>query len=193
MDIHTFLAAASVDMAGLADYLDHLDAATRIRAVRSLRRPEQAKLYEAAAADTRPIDLNHFVPAETPPLREVVHYGRNSLATLHNFEKRFCFPETGNDELWGYNEHAIRGLIGPGYFVARQTSPYEVTIDYAKLPPTKPRSWPAIKPNSARLGRYVYYGTRDVVRAVSAHVSIGRDTRDGQPLDIWFALCRADI
>ena len=30
MDIHTFLAAASVDMAGLADYLDHLDAATRL-------------------------------------------------------------------------------------------------------------------------------------------------------------------
>ncbi len=79
------------------------------------------------------------MPAGTAPLREVVHYGRNSLATLHDFEKRFCLPETGSDELWGYNEHAIRGLIGPGYFVARQTSPYEVTIDYAKLPPTKPR------------------------------------------------------
>jgi hypothetical protein len=191
MDIHTFLAATSVDVAGLKDYLDHLDAAARIRAVRSLRRPEMAKLYEAVA-DGLPIDLNHFVPAGTPPLREVVHYGRNSLATLHDFEKRFCFPETGNTELWGYNEHAIRGLIGPGYFVARQTSPHEVTIDYAELPSTKPRSWPAIKPNSARLGRYVYDGTRDVLRAVSAHVSIGRDTRDGQPLDIWFALCRAD-
>src|SRR5690348_10959386 len=110
MDIHTFLAAASVDMAGLADYLDRLDAANRIRAVRSLRRPEMAKLYEAASADNRPIDLNHFVPAGTPPLREVVHYGRNSLAILHDFEKRFCLPEMGSDEVWGYNEHAIRGL-----------------------------------------------------------------------------------
>jgi hypothetical protein len=192
MDIHTFLASASVDMAGLADYLDRLDAAARIRAVRSLRRPEQAKLYEAAA-DSRPIDLAHFVPVGTPPLREVVHYGRNSLAMLHDFEKRFCFPEMGSDEVWGYNEHAIRGLTGPGYFVARQTSPCEVTIDYAELPPTKPRSWPAIKPNSARLGRFVYYGTRDFLRAVSEHVTIGRDTRDGQPLDIWFALCRADV
>jgi hypothetical protein len=190
MDIHTFLAAASVDMADLADYLDHLDAASRVREVRSLRRPEQAKLYEAAA-DGRPIDLSHFVPLGTPPLREVVHFGRNSLAMLHDFEKRYCLPETGSDELWGYNEHAIRGLIGPGYFVARQTSPYEVTIDYAKLPPSKPSQWPAIKPNSARLGRFVYYGTRDVMRAVSEHVTIGRDTRDGQPLDIWFALCRA--
>jgi hypothetical protein len=190
MGIHTFLAAVSVDMAGLADYLDQLEAAARIREVRSLRRPEQAKLYEAAAAG-RPIDLSHFVPAGTPPLSEVVHYGRNSLATLHDFEKRFCLPETDGDELWGYNEHAIRGLLGPGYFVARQTSPTEMTIDYAKLPPSKPPNWPAIKPNSARLGRFVYYGTRDVMRAVSEHVTIGRDTRDGQPLDIWFVLCRA--
>jgi hypothetical protein len=190
MDIHTFLAAASVDMAGLADYLDRLEAAARMRAVRSLRRPEQAKLYEAAAA-SRPIDLAHFVPVGTPPLREVIHYGRNSLAMLHDFEKRYCLPEMGSDELWGYNEHAIRGLIGPGYFVAQQTSPYEVTIDYTKLPPAKPSAWPAIKPNSARLGRFVYDGTRDVMRAVSEHVTIGRDTRDGQPLDIWFALCRS--
>jgi hypothetical protein len=190
MDIHTLLAAASVNMAGLADYLDRLDAAARIRAVRSLRRPEQAKLYEAAA-ESRPIDLAQLVPVGTPPLREVIHYGRNSLAMLHDFEKRFCLPERGSDEVWGYNEHAIRGLIGPGYFVARQTSPYEVTIDYANLPPAKPATWPAIKPNSARLGRLVYDGTRDVLRAVSEHVTIGRDTRDGQPLDIWFALCRA--
>jgi hypothetical protein len=189
MDIHSLLAAASVDMLGLADYLDHLDAAARVRAVRSLRRPEQAKLYEAAAS-VRPIGLSNFVPARTGSLREVVHYGRNSLATLYDFEKRFCLPETGDDEIWGYNEHAIRGLVGPGYFVARQTSPYEVTMDYAKLPPTKPPQWPAIKPNSARLGGFVYYGTRDVLRAVSAHLTIGRDTRDGKLLDIWFALCR---
>lgn len=189
MNIHTFLAAVSVDMAGLADYLDHLDSAARIREIRSLQRPEQEKLYEAAAG-VRPISLSHFVPAGTPPLRGVVHYGRNSLGFLHDFEKRFCLPETGSDEIWGYNEHTIRGLIGPGYFVAQQTSLYEVTIDYARLPPSKPPKWPSIKPNSARLGRFVYCGTRDVVRAVSQHVSIGRDTRDSQPLDIWFALCR---
>ena len=49
MDIHTYLAAASVDMIGLADYLDHLDAPTRLREVRSLGKREQVKLFEAAA------------------------------------------------------------------------------------------------------------------------------------------------
>ena len=82
MDIHTFLAAASVDMAGLADYLDHLDAPARLREVRSLGKREQVKLFEAAAG-VRPIHLDHFVPAGTPPLREVIHYGRNSLPAFH--------------------------------------------------------------------------------------------------------------
>jgi hypothetical protein len=104
MDIHTYLAAASVDMPSLADHLDHLDAAARIREVRSLRRPEQAKLYEAAAG-VRLIGLSHFVPAGTAPLREVVHYGRNSLATLHDFEKRSA-PETGT--MIQLPTHAIR-------------------------------------------------------------------------------------
>ena len=58
----------------------------------------------------------------TPPLREVRHHGRNSLAILHTFEKGFRLPATGGDEMWGYNEHVIRDLISSGYFVARQTS-----------------------------------------------------------------------
>src|SRR5438270_625726 len=36
MNIHTYLATASVDLAGLADYLDRLEAAARLREVRSL-------------------------------------------------------------------------------------------------------------------------------------------------------------
>ena len=31
MSLHTYLAAACRDMVGLADYLDHLDTATRLR------------------------------------------------------------------------------------------------------------------------------------------------------------------
>lgn len=190
MSIQTYLAAASVDMLGLADYLDHLDAPARLREVRSLDKRGQVKLFEAAAG-ARPIDLAHFVPVGTPPLREVIHYGRNSLPTLHDFEKRFCLADTGANELWGYNEHILRGLIGPGYFVVREPSDAEMVIDYTELPPRKPAAWPPIKPNSARLGRFIYYQTRDIVRAVSEHVTIGRDTREGKLLDAWFVLCRA--
>jgi hypothetical protein len=194
MNLHTYLAAASVDMAGLADYLDHLDAPARLREVRSLVKREQVKLFEAAAG-ARSIHLAHFVPAGIPPLREVIHYGRNSLPAFHTFEKRFCLPDTGGDELWGYNEHALRALTGPGYFVVREPSHAEraeMVIDYTELPPSKPEAWPPIRPNSARLGRFIYHQTRDIVRAVSQHVTVGRDTRNGQPLDAWFVLCRSD-
>ena len=191
MNIHPYLAAASVDMVGLANYLDHLDAATRLREVRSLGTREQVTLFEAAAGP-RPISLDHFVPTGTPPLREVVHYGRNSLPAFHDFEKRFCLPDLGGDELWGYNEHALKALTGPGYFVVRETRNPEMVIDYTQIPPRKPDKWPPILPNSARFGRFVYYQTRDIVRAVSEHVTVGRDTRNGRSLDRWFVLCRAD-
>lgn len=190
MSIHTYLAAKSVDMAALADYLDHLDAATRLREVRSLSAREQVKLFDAAAG-ALPISLSHFVPDGTPPLREVIHYGRNSLPTNHFFEKRFCLADTGSGELWGFNEHRLRWLTGPGYFVLRDTGQPELAIDYTSLPPRKPAAWPPILPNSTRLGRFIYDQTRDVVRAVSEHVTVGRDTRNGKPLNAWFVLCRA--
>jgi hypothetical protein len=187
--IHSYLAALSVNMTSLADYLDHLTAPARLREIRSLGKHEQAKLFEAAGA--RPIDLTHFAPAGTPPGQEVVHYGRNSLPAFQTFEKRFCLPGTQTDELWGYNEHALRPLIGPGYFIARAMAPQEVVFDYTLVPPSKPPAWPKIQLNSERLGRFVYYRTRDTVRGVSRHVVVGRVMRDSNPLDAWFVLCRA--
>lgn len=190
MSLREHLAGAVVDMPALAAYLDGLDTPTRVREVRTLRKREQARLF-AAAAGFRTLDLDHFVPAGTPPLSTVRHYGRNSLAVANIFEKRFCRPDAGSTELWGYNEHAGRWLTGPGYFVARQVEGGEVDLDYFTLPPGKPADWPPILPNAARLGRYIYDHTRDRMRGVSAHVAIGRDVRDGKPLDVWFVLCRA--
>jgi len=189
VSIHDFFAARDVDVPGLAAYLDGLAGARRIAEVRDLAAAEQARLFDAAAG-VRPATLDDFVPAAEPPLRPVIHYGRNSLPLFRLFEKRFCRPEGGGAELWGYNEQPWRTITGPGYFVARQASGAEVVIDYCEVPPRKPAEWPPVLPNSARLSRFIYYRTRDYMRGVSQHVTIGRATRDGKPMDNWFVLCR---
>jgi hypothetical protein len=132
-------------------------------------------------------------------MTEVIHEGKNSLALFTRFQKRFCRParETNPPELWGYNEQAMRLVTGPGYFVAYQ--PAEplalaggVVIDYRRVPPDRPAGWPAILPNTARLSRFIYNGTVDVMRRVSDHVTIGRAMRGSQPMDNWFVLVRRD-
>jgi hypothetical protein len=191
MTIHDFFSHLSVDLAALVDFLDQLEPAARLREVRSLGARQQATLFDAAAG-FRPVRLSDFVPVDTPAFQEVIHSGRNSLPIFCFFEKRFCLPEAPPDELWGYNEWTFRALTGPGYFIARQAGELEVVIDYHDVPPAKPLSWPPLLPNSARLGRFVYYQTRDFMRGVSQDVMVGRATRQGKPLDNWFVLCRVD-
>ena len=189
--VHDFFMNVHVDIEELSKYLDRLDKQSRISEIRDLTAPEQSVLFEAAKG-FRPITLNYFVPESTPPKQQVIHYGRNSLPLFRNFEKRFCRsgdPST-TDELWGYNEQIFKEITGPGYFVARQSDEEEVVIDYFFVPPYKPPSWPEILPNSARLSRFIYYHTRDYMRGVSKHVSIGRASRDGKPMNNWFVLCR---
>ncbi len=53
-------------------------------------------------------------------------------------------------------------------------------------------TWPEIVPNSARLGRFVYYGMVDVMRGISTHVSIGRARKKSGWMDAWFVLVRED-
>ena len=168
MSIHDFFRGSDVDLPALAAYLDGLDRARRIAEARDLGGAEQARLFEAAAGYRR-VTLDDFVPRGFPPLQPIVHYGRNSLPVFKIFEKRFCLPDASASELWGYNE---------------------LVIDYCEVPPRKPAEWPPILPNSARLSRFIYYRTRDFMRGVSQHVSIGRATREGKPMDNWFVLCR---
>ena len=189
--IHDFLSDKDVNLPALADFLDQLHPSARLHAVRSLKAAEQAVLFDATAG-YRPARLNDFVPEGTPPLKEVIHHGRNSLPTLSFFEKRFCLSDRRMEELWGYNEHALKTLTGPGYFVARRANEFEVMIDYSKIPSAKPETWPKILPNSARLGRFLYYGLIDVLRGVSQHVTVGRAMKEGKALDNWFVLCRSD-
>jgi hypothetical protein len=180
--------------ADLAGALDGLGEPERIDAVAHLKRRELAALYEAAAGNP-PLHLTDFVPAMVGPRTEVIHEGKNSLPLFTRFQKRFCRPPIANStELWGYNEQANRLFTGPGYFVAHHNDRGELVIDYRFVPEGRPEDlppgWPAIIPNSARLSRFIYNGTVDVMRRVSQRVTIGRAERAGKPMDAWFALVR---
>ncbi len=60
------------------------------------------------------------------------------------------------------------------------------------LPTEKPAHWPPIAPSSARLGRFIYEGTVDVMRGISAHVSVGRAKNKRGWVDAWFVLLREE-
>jgi hypothetical protein len=191
------LAEAECDVGAIEDFLDGLDNGTRIAEVTSLRRGEQRRLYEAVAGH-RTLRVQDFVPADRPPLEEVVFEGRNTLPAFTRFAKVFCRPgdpeASEKGELWGYNRNSafVETVVGPGFFVAADHGEQEVLVDYLRVPSGRPEHWPKILPNDARLSFFVYNGTQDVVRGVSEHVSIGRASRRGNIMNVWFVLCRND-
>ncbi|UQA61625.1 hypothetical protein [Polyangium aurulentum] len=189
---------ATID--AVASYLDGLSLDARLDETRTLDRASQRKLYEKAAS-SGPIGLDHFVPEGTSPRAPVIHHGRNTLplpSGLKLFEKRFCRPEDGSKRLFGYNESPFLSTIGPGFFVALPTagrpnweSRGAVVIDYFQVPDGPVAAgWPEVVPNTKGLQRFVYHGTRDFMRKVSAHVSIGAAYKGEKPLDHYFILCR---
>src|SRR5262249_55876812 len=103
MSVHEFFHGDDVDLARLSAYFDGLGGAARIAEARNLSAIEQARLFDRAAGFRR-ITLDDFVPADAPALAPVIHYGRNSLPVFQIFEKRFCKPDAGGGQLWGYNE-----------------------------------------------------------------------------------------
>ncbi len=191
------LAEPEVDLGAIETFLDGLDNATRIAEVTSLRRREQQRLYREAEGH-RKIRVGDFVPASHPPLAEVVYEGRNTLPAFTRFAKVFCRPDDAEarerGELWGYNRNSgfVETTVGPGFFVAADHGEREVLVDYLRVPPNRPAHWPEVLPNDARLSFFVYNGTQDVVRGISEHVSIGRASRRGKIMNVWFVLCRND-
>ena len=182
----------------IAAYLDGLTADHRRHEVRQLGRAVQERLYDLAAA-AKPITLEHFVPADTPPLREVIHDGKNTLPVFQTFQKRFCRPAEAGERLFGYNEGVTKPLLGPGFFVAHPTAgnaEWErrgaVVVDYYMVPDGEvAHGWPRVVPNTHGLQVLVYHQTRDFMRRVSAHVSIGAAYKGEKKLGAYFALCRA--
>jgi hypothetical protein len=89
----------------------------------------------------------------------------------------------------------MKAFTGPGYFVAKPVDARTIVVDYFDVPPDGaklPAGWPGVLPNSARLGRFVYFQMRDYMRGVSKHVTVGRANRGGKDVDNWFLLLRED-
>jgi hypothetical protein len=187
-------------LADLAAYLDDLSPEQRLAETRSLSRNDQRTLYRRAAS-AAPVSLDDFVPAGVSPLAQVIHDGRNTLPLpggLRLFQKRFCRPEGGGERLFGYNQSPFLRTIGPGFFVAVPTKgrpAWEergaVVIDYFQVPDGAVcPSWPKVVPNTRGLQYFVYHRTRDFMRRVSTHVTIGAAFRGEHALDHYFVLCR---
>jgi len=189
-----------VPISAVAEFLDGLSPSGRREAAATLRRKHQRGLYRKALAAPK-ITFEDFVPAERGPLVPVRHFGKNTLPLpgKHTFfEKRFCRPVEDRPELYGYNEAPSRKLIGPGYFVAVSTEGTPewqargpIVVDYFQVPSTGVvAGWPAVVPNNKGLQVLVYNKTRDFMRKVSQHVSIGAAFKNGKSLDHYFVLVR---
>ncbi len=203
MKLAALVAAPFGNHKQIADYLNALDHPTRVAETRALGRSQQRRLWEKAA-DNAPITLDHFVPPEAAPLQEVIHEGRNTLplpGALRNFQKRFCRPADATDRHYGYNEGLTRSLIGPGYFVTVATAPNPawttrgaMVVDYFQVPSgAVVEGWPKVVANNVGLQVLVYNGTRDFMRWVSDHVSIGAAYKGENPLDHYFTLVREPL
>jgi hypothetical protein len=191
------LADPELTLAGLGAYLDGLESDKRWEQLRRLDRAQQRRLYQLAV--NSPVGIDDLV-ADAPPLSEVIHDGLNTLPVpwpLRRFQKRFCRPLDAAGVLYGYNEGPLRRLIGPGYFVASDTTDPSwqeqggVVVDYFEVPSGRVvAGWPQVVPNSKGLQRGIYDHTRDFLRRVSTHVTVGAATKDGKPLDHYFVLAR---
>ena len=199
MSLQDLLLDEATELPDIAEYLDAMTHEARLEEVMTCNRKQQVAMYEKAAA-AAPITFEHFVPAGVPSLTEVIHHGRNTLPAFKLFQKRFCRPDDGSDRLFGYNEASTRGLIGPGCFVAIRTDEnaewYErgpIVVDYFQVPDGPVvEGWPEVIPNSKGLQMFVYNKTRDFMRKVSEHVSIGAAYKVEKSMGAFFVLCRED-
>jgi len=184
------LISRGADAQALAAHLDAATEAQRLQETLALSSKLQAQLFDRVQ-DAFSMTLDDLTPKRSA-LEPVAHEGRNSLPAFRYFAKVFCRPDVESPERWGYNRNPpiVARTVGPGYFVAVAHGRNELLVDYTLTPPRKPESWPAIRHKHEKLSRFVYYGTQDVLRKVSQHVTIGRARRAGRWMDNWFVLCR---
>ena len=199
-DLIALLAREATEIDQIADALDRASHAERVDALFALDRKGQRELFRRAAS-APPLTLEDFVPADRAPREPVRHLGRNTLPLTRRhklFKKCFCRPDDGSARLFGYNDAPSRWLVGPGYFVAVPTasnpawrSRGAIVVDYFQVPDGPVASgWPPVIPNTKGLQRFVYDRTRDFMRRVSKHVTIGAAFKVEKALDHYFVLVR---
>lgn len=198
MSLREMTASPTTTIDEIAAWLDGLSHDERLAQMYSMGRSDQRALW-AKCADSPAITREHFVPAGTADQTEVIHHGINTLPVFRKFQKRFC-STAADGEIGGYNEGILRPIIGPGYYVLHETAgnpDWEargtLVVDYFMIPDgAVVDGWPRVKPNSSGLQVLIYNKTRDFMRRVSAHVSIGEAFKVEKPLNSWFMLCRED-
>jgi hypothetical protein len=201
--LREMLDSEQTTMDEIAAWLDRVSPDARIEATFALGRKGQSLLYQRAAA-APPITFEHFVPRDVPDVSAVHHKGRNTLPVAERdtyFEKRFARPNDGSERLFGYNQAGNTKLVGPGYFVVSYTKDNPrwseraaVVVDCHKTPDGPvPPEWPKVVPNARGIvPRLVFNYTRDFMRRVSQHVSIGAATWGDLPIGSYFVLVRQD-
>ena len=191
---------ATIDEIGAA--LDAMDPDERWAQFKGMVRADMRALYDLAATG-RPLTLDDFVPVAIDALVPVVHRGRNSLPLMDSqkfFSKVMCRPEEAKDQLFGYNDSPSGWYVGPGYYVVIPTAgnpAWEerggVVVDYYQVPKGNvPPNWPSVRANWVGLQIFVYDHTRDYMRRVSKHVTIGAAYKFEMKLDHYFVLVRTD-
>ena len=192
----------SVTIAEIGAHLDDLAPAQREVECRELSASDMIELFDRAAASAT-LDIRYFVPDEVPDGQPVVHAGWNSLplpSSGRTFAKVFTRASGESKRLFGYNDSSLGPVIGPGFYVAYDTTSQPewaarggVVIDYAQVPDGPvPAGWPKVVPNWWGLQAAIYWPTRDFMRRVSSHVSIGAAWAVGIPVSARFMLVRRD-
>ncbi len=190
MTFRLLLQASTIDLDAVGAYLDALAHAERVKQVRQVPGGLQSRLF-AAAEGSGPLDHDYFVPEDTADQTFVRHYGKNSLPAFSIFEKRFARPTAGSPVMWGYNHSSMMPLVGPGHFVLRTgPEPGEMHVDYYSVPAERLDGAPPLARNDSGISALVYGHMIDVLRRVSAHVTIGRAVKKGKDTPNYFLLCR---
>ena len=99
----------------IANWLDAQTAYDRLKAIQSLNKQQQRALFENV-----PIQHHLHLSTCAEPNVEVIHDGKNSLPAFTTFQKRFV--RLDDERVVGYNHASTMGVIGPGYFVLKETS-----------------------------------------------------------------------